>query len=173
MGSEDEEEAALQSPNPVNVSYDEDQLQPSSDHEEEEEEEVQQRQRRKKDKKKKKKRKVKIMDASGQTDSDRRLLRKKQRDLHHDISFDGPVVANNNDNDDTSDEEEQQGGGREKSSRLAGWRNENNKLWDDVRYTREAVLDSENMDLISSKAAREVEKIIQVSVCIVCLFVVC
>ena len=46
---------------------------------------------------------------------------------------------------------------------FAQWREQNNELYNEVRYTREAVLDSENIDLIASKAAREAEKIVQVS----------
>ena len=151
----DSTEVAIESENRVNGSDN-----ASAD---EMDDEHQQRQR-KKDKKKKKKRKVRIMTASGQTDADRRVLRRRQRDLHNDISFDAPAAAaaasaasgGNNDNEEDEDEKPKQSG-------LRSWREKNNELWDNVRYTREAVLDSENMDLISSKAAREVEKIIQVS----------
>jgi len=151
----DSTEVAIESENRVNGSDN-----ASAD---EMDDEHQQRQR-KKDKKKKKKRKVRIMTASGQTDADRRVLRRRQRDLHNDISFDAPAAAaaasaasgGNNDSDEDEDEKPKQSG-------LRSWREKNNELWDNVRYTREAVLDSENMDLISSKAAREVEKIIQVS----------
>mmetsp|Transcript_4435 Transcript_4435/g.6676 ORF Transcript_4435/g.6676 Transcript_4435/m.6676 type:complete len:429 (-) Transcript_4435:181-1467(-) len=150
----DSTEVAIESENRVNGSDN-----ASAD---EMDDEHQQRQR-KKDKKKKKKRKVRIMTASGQTDADRRVLRRRQRDLHNDISFDAPAAAaaasaasgGNNDSDEDEDEKPKQSG-------LRSWREKNNELWDNVRYTREAVLDSENMDLISSKAAREVEKIIQV-----------
>jgi len=148
----DSTEVAIESENRVN----------GSDSADEMDDELQQRAQRKKDKKKKKKRKVRIMTASGQTDADRRVLRRRQRDLHNDISFDAPAAAaaasgggGNNDSEEDEDEKPKQTG-------LRSWREKNNELWDNVRYTREAVLDSENMDLISSKAAREVEKIIQV-----------
>lgn len=152
---EDDVQVATQEENRVNGSYD--------DAEEEDDLHDQQQQQRKK--KKKKKRKVRIMTASGQTDADRRVLRRRQRELHTDISFDAPAAASagggaNND----SSKEEDTTTTMPSSSGLLNWREKNNALWDDVRYTREAVLDSENMDLISSKAAREVEKIIQVSI---------
>eukprot|EP00986_Skeletonema_menzelii_P004572 scaffold1567_cov129-Skeletonema_menzelii.AAC.3 len=132
----------------------------SHDEENDDEDEVH-HQRKKDKKKKKKKRKVRLMDESHQTDADRRVLRRRQRELHNDISFDAPASAAAGTNNDSSED----GEGEETkkvTSGLLSWREKNNELWDDVRYTREAVLDSENMDLISSKAAREVEKIIQV-----------
>ena len=55
------------------------------------------------------------------------------------------------------------GGGDDDADELTRLRAQNNELWRDVRYTREAVLDSENVDLIASKAARQAEKIVQVS----------
>mmetsp|Transcript_29800 Transcript_29800/g.59949 ORF Transcript_29800/g.59949 Transcript_29800/m.59949 type:complete len:452 (+) Transcript_29800:28-1383(+) len=150
----DSTEVAIESENRVNGSD-------NASADEMDDEVHQQQRQRKKDKKKKKKRKVRIMTASGQTDADRRVLRRRQRDLLNDISFDAPAAAasaaggGNNDSEEDDNEKPKQSG-------LRSWREKNNELWDNVRYTREAVLDSENMDLISSKAAREVEKIIQV-----------
>ena len=46
---------------------------------------------------------------------------------------------------------------------LARLRDQNNELWGEVRYTREAVLDGENIDLLATKASRQAEKIVQVS----------
>lgn len=93
-----------------------------------------------------KKKKVRIMARSGQTEADRRVLRRRQRDLQGDIAAgtagDGAG-----------------GDGEEELRRLRG---RNNELWDDVRYTREAVLDSENVDLLANKAARQAEKMVQV-----------
>ena len=174
-----EEEVAMTSENHKNGSYEE-----ANDEEEEGEvDDVHHHQRSKKDKKKKKRKKVRIMTASGQTDADRRVLRRRQRELHTDISFDAPASSasaassaggNNNDNDSSDDDEDEEmeedsnnnnknnKNKKKSSSGLHSWREKNNELWNDVRFTREAVLDSENMDLISSKAAREVEKIIQV-----------
>ena len=143
----------------------------SHDEENDDEDEVH-HQRKKDKKKKKKKRKVRLMDESHQTDADRRVLRRRQRELHNDISFDAPAAAaaaagTNNDSSEDGEGEET----KKVTSGLLSWREKNNELWDDVRYTREAVLDSENMDLISSKAAREVEKIIQVRLGCFCLCV--
>ena len=87
------------------------------------------------------------MTASGQTEADRRALRRRQRELHSDI------VSGAND----------KGNGEDGEEELNRIRDQNNALWDDVHYTREAVLDSENIDLIASKAARQAEKIVQVS----------
>ncbi len=163
---EDDVQVAIEEENRVNGSYD--------DAEEDDDDEAHQHQQRKK--KKKKKRKVRIMTASDQTDADRRVLRRRQRELHTDISFDAPAAAasasaganNDSSEDDNNDDETKP---MPSTSGLLSWREKNNALWDDVRYTREAVLDSENMDLISSKAAREVEKIIQVRCSIMTLLI--
>ena len=42
-------------------------------------------------------------------------------------------------------------------------RGENNDLFEKVKYTREAVLDGENLDLIASHAAKQVDSLVQVS----------
>jgi hypothetical protein len=123
--------------------------------------------RNKKKRKKKKKKKVPyLMSASGQSDADRRELRKKQRKLHDDIALDVPVAAasaGGGGNDEEMDDEME---GTEKllSGKLLSWSEQNNSLWKQVHYTREAVLDSDNVELITNKAAREVEKMAQVSI---------
>ena len=38
----------------------------------------------------------------------------------------------------------------------------NNELWNNVKYTPEAVLDGENIDLMAQRAARQVDKLVQV-----------
>jgi hypothetical protein len=185
----DDGEVAIESKNHKNGSYDEvlDDANDDDDDDDEEEDDEQQHRRKKDKKKKKKKKRVRIMHASGQTDADRRILRRRLRELHTEISFDGPVAAaaavrRGGTNDSSCDEDDERMEERttkssSSSSGLQSWREKNNALWNDVRFTREAVLDSENMDLISSKAAREVEKIIQVrerereSVC-VCVCVI-
>mmetsp|Transcript_24462 Transcript_24462/g.50778 ORF Transcript_24462/g.50778 Transcript_24462/m.50778 type:complete len:395 (+) Transcript_24462:165-1349(+) len=101
------------------------------------------------ERKKKKKKKVKIMGYSNQTEADRRVLRQKQRELQQDIAIGGGESSSGGVEDPNSGE-------------LERVREKNNELWNEVRYTREAVLDSENMDLITSKAARQVERIVQV-----------
>ena len=106
---------------------------------------------------KKKKKKVPIMSQSGQTEADRRVLRRRQRELHHDIVVGGGAVNG-------GESTEGSMGGIEDpiSEEFERMREKNNMLWEQVRYTREAVLDSENMDLITAKAARQVERIVQV-----------
>lgn len=84
-----------------------------------------------------KKKKVKIMTNSGLTDADRRQLRNQQRKLQEEI-ISGDSAAQNE------------------------ARDRNNELWDKVRYTREAVLDSENVDLIAASMARKAEAMVQV-----------
>jgi hypothetical protein len=41
-------------------------------------------------------------------------------------------------------------------------RGRNNELFDNVRFTREAVLDGENLIVIANKAAKQVDRLIQV-----------
>ena len=120
-------------------------------------------QRNKKKRKKRKKKKIRLMWDSGQSDADRRELRKKQRKLHKDIAFDVPVAAGRKDDEEMDDEME---GGTEKllSGKLLSWSEQNNSLWKQVHFTREAVLDSDNVGLITDKATREVEKMAQVGV---------
>ena len=40
---------------------------------------------------------------------------------------------------------------------------QNNELWDQVRFAREAVLDGENLKLISASAAKQVDRLLEVS----------
>ena len=179
---EDDNDVIITSENRENGSYDPDNedMAPSdndNNNNNDEDDDMNQNDNNKKKKKKKKKR-VRVM--AGQTDNDRRVLRRRQRELHNDITMDVPAAegggarggggGNNDNDDDSSDDEQQQQQNNKKKSPSGGngggvlsWREKNNALWDDVRYTREAVLDSENLDIITSKAAREVEKIVQVS----------
>lgn len=103
--------------------------------------------------KKKKTKRVRIMNKSGQTDAQRRVLRSRQRELSNSIAVGGGDGVGGGES----------GGGDDDADELTKLRAQNNELWRDVRYTREAVLDSENVDLIASKAARQAEKIVQVS----------
>ena len=100
-----------------------------------------------KKKRKNKSKKIKVMEESGQTDEERRALRRAQRKLQHKIvhSALGEKLE-----DPDADAFEQ-------------IRGENNQLFDDVRYTREAVLDGDNLELISRRAARQVDKLVEVS----------
>jgi len=88
------------------------------------------------------------MTESGQTDLERRELRIKQRSLK-------ALIV-----DERSELSEQIADVA--SSKFNETRKQNNKLYEDVNYTREAVLDSDNLELISSRAARQVDKLIEV-----------
>jgi hypothetical protein len=144
------------------VNDDDDGMEEEDDGEDDDVDDDNDRRRRKKSKKKKK---VLIMGESKQTDADRRLLRRKQRELHNDIALGGDAAAAASAGGQIGGGE---GGGDDDSLRRL--RALNNELWQDVRYTREAVLDSENVDLIASKAARQAEKIVQVSSCFLLLY---
>eukprot|EP00977_Amphora_coffeiformis_P010121 scaffold2357_cov167-Amphora_coffeaeformis.AAC.29 len=79
---------------------------------------------------------------SGLTEEERRRIRSKQRLLHEKIEG-GP-----------DDEEEVS-----KMEFLSKVRDENNEIFHNVRFTREAVLDAENAGLIVEKARLEVDKL--------------
>jgi hypothetical protein len=79
-----------------------------------------------------------LMEESELTDEQRRKLRRQQRDLQKEMA----------DRDDLQLEEA---------------RGRNNELFDHVRYTREAVLDGENLIVIANKAAKQVDRLIQAS----------
>lgn len=83
---------------------------------------------------------IRVFDESDITDSDRRNLRQKQRLRREEI-----------DQATTLDDLKQQ-------------RRNNNVLFSDVRYPREAVLDSENVELIAQKFVKCSESLVQVGV---------
>ena len=87
---------------------------------------------------------VDLFEESGMTEEERRKVRHKQRSLHEKIEL-GPGSE-----DETNMEF------------LSKVRDENNELFDSVRYTREAVLDAENTGLLVSKTLFEVDKLRQV-----------
>lgn len=89
---------------------------------------------------------VELFEESGMTEDDRRQVRHLQRNLHDKIEK-GP-----GDDNEVS-----------KMKFLSKARGENNQLFDSVRFTREAVLDSENATLIVEKTLLEVDKLRQVS----------
>ena len=95
---------------------------------------------------KKKKKKVKVMEESGQTDEERRALRREQRQLQHKILTSETGAQLEDPNADAFEE----------------IRGENNELFEKVRYTREAVMDGENLQYISDRTARQVDKLVQV-----------
>ena len=95
---------------------------------------------------KKKKKKVKLMEESGQTDEERRALRKKQHLLQHKIVASETGAQLEDPNADAFEE----------------IRGENNELFEAVHYIREAVVDGENLQLMSERTARQVDKLVQV-----------
>lgn len=78
-----------------------------------------------------------ILEDSGLTEEQRREIRRRQRELYKDL-------------------EEQD------NLKVEVARDRNNEIYKDVKYTREAVLDGDNMTLIATKAAKEVDRLIQV-----------
>lgn len=91
---------------------------------------------------------TKVMSESGHTEAQRRALRVQQRDLK-------ALIA-----DERSELSEQIAD--VSSGKFQDVRKKNNILYEEVTYTREAVLDSENLELISSRAARQVDKLIEI-----------
>ena len=94
-----------------------------------------------------KSKRIKVMSDSGQTEAERRELRIKQRALKAKII------------DERSELSEQIADVN--SGKFQDTRNENNKLYENVNYTRESVLDSENIELLASRAARQADKLIE------------
>jgi hypothetical protein len=82
---------------------------------------------------------------SGQSDAERRKIRHKQRDLLKRMHEHEDEMEN------------------AQNSTFEELRGENNDIWKRVKYTREAVLDGENLDVIAARAARQVDKLVQVS----------
>lgn len=85
--------------------------------------------------------KIKVGEASGLTEEQRRALRREQRELAKTLQ-EGPV--------------------EEDEDFLSKVRKKNNELFENVRYTREAVLDAENLDMIAAKSAKQVDDKVQV-----------
>mmetsp|Transcript_21864 Transcript_21864/g.28291 ORF Transcript_21864/g.28291 Transcript_21864/m.28291 type:complete len:349 (-) Transcript_21864:79-1125(-) len=88
---------------------------------------------------------VAVFEDSGLTEEDRRKLRRKQRDLYHQV-----------------DQEIGRGGEEDRMDFLSRNRDSNNKLFSKVAYTREATLDAENAQLIAVKTLQEVDQMVQV-----------
>jgi len=91
-----------------------------------------------------KKKKIAVFDEAGITDAERRQLRHDQRQLHDVIVDDQRATE-------------------APMQFLEETRNQNNVLFEKVAYTREAVLDAENFDLIAQKCVQQVERMVQVS----------
>ena len=120
------------------------QQQQHHDDDDDEEEEVPVRRRKKK--------KIKMGDESGLTDAERRKLRRKQRELAKALQ-EGPISNSSN----AEDDDDHQG------DFVTNVREKNNQLFEKVAYTREAVLDAENVCAIASKMSKKVDDMIQVS----------
>jgi len=85
---------------------------------------------------------VKVM--QGQTDEERRHLREGYRALSKKIASKGEEMEDL------------------RNDIFDQVREENNGLFKEVRFTREAVLDGDNLEAISSRAARQVDRLVQV-----------
>lgn len=81
---------------------------------------------------------VALMGNSGQTDEERRSIRRSQRQLFKEM------------------EERAETLGVEEA------RKRNNKIFKSVKFTREAVLDGDNLTLIATKASQKVDRLVQV-----------
>jgi hypothetical protein len=91
-----------------------------------------------------------VFGGSGLTDVQRRELRGAQRHLHEQLAQ-GDAVSDDS------------------WRRLHQARHDNNVLFDRVRFTREAVLDADNVNLIANQYVLEVDRMVQVCFC-VCIY---
>lgn len=124
--------------------------QPQQEEDEEEEEEEVKIPKLSSSRSRKRQKRIQVMSQSGQTESERRILRQNQRNLLNQMTDSALDIADKmaDVNCDT----------------LRKIREKNNGLWEEVRFTREAVLDGENIEFISSTAARQLDQLISVSV---------
>jgi hypothetical protein len=86
---------------------------------------------------------MKVM--QGQTDNERRQLRQGYRKLSKAIAEIGEEMEDPD------------------TKVFEKVREKNNHLFQQVRFTREAVLDSDNLEAISTRASRQVDRLVQVS----------
>jgi hypothetical protein len=120
-----------------------------------------------------------VFDESGLTDQQRRELRRSQRQLHETIRQDKrealTSTAATNDSDDDDDDNSATQETDEQVDFLQSARRQNNVLFESVLYTREAVLDADNVDLIAQKYVQQVERLVQVRTicCILLLTLLC
>ena len=94
---------------------------------------------------KRQRQRMKVMENSGQTDAERRSLRQSLRNLHKDIQNKADELEDAN------------------SEAFTNMRSKSNALWNQVKYTREAVLDGDNLEFLATRAARQVDKLVEVS----------
>jgi hypothetical protein len=119
-----------------------------------------------------------VFDESGLTDQQRRELRRSQRQLHETIRQDkrealpsGTAGNGSDDDDDNDDDNSATQETDEQVDFLQSARRQNNVLFESVLYTREAVLDADNVDLIAQKYVQQVERLVQVRTIIIIDFV--
>lgn len=93
---------------------------------------------------KRQRQRMKVMENSGQTDAERRSLRQSLRNLHKDIQNKADELEDAN------------------SEAFTNMRSKSNALWNQVKYTREAVLDGDNLEFLATRAARQVDKLVEV-----------
>ena len=94
---------------------------------------------------KRQRQRMKVMENSGQTDAERRSLRQSLRNLNKDIQNKADELEDAN------------------SEAFTNMRSKSNALWNQVKYTREAVLDGDNLEFLATRAARQVDKLVEVS----------
>jgi type II secretory pathway component PulC len=90
-------------------------------------------------------RRKKVKMFEGLTDAERRQLREDQRKLHATLEAEDYAQDENAD-----------------GTTLDQVRDENNDLFKKVRWTRELVLDADNVDVLATKYAKQVEQKVQV-----------
>jgi hypothetical protein len=106
-----------------------------------------------------------VFDESGMTDQERRTLRRNQRQLHETIRQDKrEALASTSDKEDGEDDDDSAAEKDAPMEFLQSARQQNNVLFEKVLYTREAVLDAENVDLIAQKYVQQVERLVQVCI---------
>jgi hypothetical protein len=110
-----------------------------------------------------------VFEESGMTDQERRQLRRDQRQLHETIrqdkreAFASAATATGDDGEDDDDDNDDDSAVADAPMEfLRSARQQNNVLFKNVSYTREAVLDAENVKLIAQKYVQQVERLVQV-----------
>lgn len=109
--------------------------------------------------------KKRLFEESGMTVDERRLLRKQQRQLGERIAHDERGAKENSGNNSAGEDDEDDAAVEKQDSMefLDNVRKENNELFNSVAFTREAVLDAENADMIATKTLQQIDRMVQVS----------
>jgi hypothetical protein len=98
-----------------------------------------------------------------QTDEERRLLRVEQRNINHVLATGSYRTRKQ------GEETQDQDYINEERPTLEGVRDTNNELFNHVTYTRELVLDADNVALLANNYAKQVEQSVQVRMsCVFC-----